>query len=87
VNKQPKRIVVGTKVFARKVYPLYRPENATLGREVNILLTDDEALNLARHLTQAARVCKELTVKAMRKPAVKKADHHVTVTYEARMKK
>lgn len=83
----PKRICVGSRIYARAVYPKFGSPKSTSAEEINILLTDDEALNLARHLVQAARECKELTVKAMRKPSVRMKTHHVTVTYEPRMKK
>jgi hypothetical protein len=45
---------------------------------VDIVLSDDEALNLARHLVQAARVAKELTIMPRRKPSIKKGNHLVT---------
>ncbi len=57
------------------------------GKEVNILLSDDEALNLAWYLIQGARESKEMTIMALRKASVGKKDHRVTVTYEPRMKK
>ncbi len=84
---KPKRITVGSKIYAKAVYPRHGSDKSADAKEVNILMTDDEALNLARHLVQAARCCKEMTLKAMRIPSTKKKDHHVPVTYEPRMRK
>lgn len=74
-------------MFAKAVYPLHGSSKSADAKEVNILLTDDEALNIARYLVQAAREATEITLKAMRTPSVKKHDHSVTVTYEPRMRK
>ena len=82
-----KRITVGSRIYAKAVYPKFGSVKSANAKEVNILLTDDEALNLARYLIQAARVSKELTIMAVRKPSVNKGDHRVTVTYEPRVKK
>lgn len=85
--KGPKRITVGSKIYARAVYPKWGSEKSASSKEVNILLSDDEALNLARYLVQAARSAKEMTLKAERKTSMRKKDHHLTVTYEPRVKK
>ncbi len=84
---QPKRITVASDVYATHVYPELGSSKSAKAVLVNIVLSDDEALKLARHLVQAARETKELTIAAKRKPSVKKADHLVTVTYEPRKKK
>ncbi len=85
--KEPKRKTVGTRIYAKHVYPKFGAETAANAAMVNIVFSDDEALNLARHLVQAARCAKELTLAAVRKPSVNKNDHSVTVTYETRMGK
>ena len=87
LKKDVKRIEVGPRIYAKAVYPKYGSPKAEHGKEVNILLTDDEALNLAWYLVQGARESKEMTIMASRKAAVRKNVHRVTVTYEPRMKK
>jgi hypothetical protein len=83
----PKRITVGSKIYATHVYPELGSSKSAKAKMVDIVLSDDEALNLARHLVQAARVAKEITVAGTRKPSVKSKKHHVAVTYEPRRKK
>jgi hypothetical protein len=85
--KETKRKTVGSRIYAKHVYPELGSEKSAAAVMVNLVLSDDEALNLARHLVQAARCAKELTLAAVRKPSVKKHDHAVTVTYEVRMEK
>lgn len=86
-TKKQKRYNVASTIRATHVYPeLGSPRSATAVL-VNIVLKDDEALNLARHLVQAAREARELTIAAARKPGVMNNLHTVTVTYEGRMKK
>jgi len=82
-----RRVTVGTRIYATHVYPKDGSDKAAAAQMVDIVLSDDEALNLARYLIQAARVSKELTVAAIRKPSAKKKLHHVTVTYEPRKSK
>ena len=82
-----RRKTVGSRIYAKHVYPEFGSDKSANSVMVNIVLSDDEALNLARHLVQAARCARELTLAAQRKPAVKKQDHSVTVTYEVRMEK
>jgi hypothetical protein len=84
---EPKRITVASNVYAAHVYPELASPKSANAVMVNIVLSDDEALNLARHLIQAARVTKQLTIAARRKPSVKNDTHLVTVTYEPRMRK
>ena len=84
---EPKRKTVGSKIYAKHVYPEFGSKKSTTAVMVDIVFSDDEALNLARHLIQTARCAKELTLAAMRKSSVKKNDHSVTVTYEPRMAK
>ena len=83
----PKRVTVGSKIYAKAVYPKHGSPKSADAKEVNILMTADEALNLARYLVQGARDSKEMTIKAMRTASKSKKDHHITVTYEPRMKK
>ena len=76
-------------VFARaaSIRASRRAEKAATAEHLNIVLEADEALNLARHLIQGARVAKELTVRVARKPAIKTERHAVSVTYETGKKK
>jgi len=85
--KEPRRKTVGSRIYATHVYPEFGSKKSANAVMVNIVLSDDEALNLARHLVQAARCAKELTLTALRKPSIKKHDHSVAVTYEIRMEK
>jgi len=86
-TKKQKRYSVASTVRATHVYPELGSSRSATATLVNIVLKDDEALNLARHLVQAARESRELTIAAVRKPGTKNNLHTVTVTYEARMKK
>ena len=85
--KESRRITVGSKIYATHVYPEAGSPKSANAQMVDLVLSDDEALNLARHLVQAARVTKELTIAGIRKPAVKTGLHHVTITYEPRKRK
>jgi len=84
---QPKRITVASHIYATHVYPGLASLKSAKADSVNIVLSDDEALNLARHLVQAARETKELTIMVKRKPSIKKDNHPMTVTYQPRKKK
>jgi len=57
---QSKRITVSARIYATHVYPRLDSVNSAKADRVNIVLSDDEALNLARHLVQAARETTEL---------------------------
>ena len=84
---KPRRITVGSRIYAKHVYPVFGSIKSANAQMIDLVLSDDEALNLARHLIQAARQAKELTIAGVRKPAVKSHLHTVTVTYEPRMRK
>jgi len=84
---QSKRITVSARIYAKHVYPGLNSVKSAKAYRVNIVLSDDEALNLARHLVQAARVATELTIMVNRKPSVRNGDHPVTATYQSRKKK
>jgi len=84
---ESRRITVGSRIYATHVYPESGSPKSANAQMIDIVLSDDEALNLARHLVQAARVAKELTIAGIRKPAVKSGLHHITVTYEPRKSK
>jgi hypothetical protein len=61
---QPKRINVASDIHATHVYPELGSPKSAKAVMVNIVLSDDEALNLARHLVQVA---KELTIMSQAK--------------------
>lgn len=83
----PVRKTVSSQIYANQVYPKMESPKSATAEYINILLGDDEALNLARHLIQSARESTELTIRVARKPAVKTSKHSVSVTYECRKKK
>ena len=83
----PVRKTISSKIYAKATYPkLDSPKSATADY-LNVVITDDEALNLAHHLVQGAKEAKEMTIRFARKPAVKTQLHSVSVTYETRMAK
>lgn len=84
---QSKRITVSARIYAKHVYPGLDSVKSAKAYRVNIVLSDDKALNLARHLVQAARYTTELTIMVNRKPSVRKGDHPMTVMYQSRKKK
>jgi len=50
VVTQSKRITVSARIYAKHVYPGLDSVKSAKAYRVNIVLSDDEALNLARHL-------------------------------------
>jgi hypothetical protein len=84
LNKVAVRKTVSSRIYAKATYPKLDSPKATTSVYLNVMFTDDEALNLARHLIQASREAMELTIKVIRKPARKTGLHNVSVTYETR---
>ena len=85
-KKKPVRKTVTATVRAKKVYPLFGSPKSD-SQYVNALLSEDEALNLAKNIIQAARESGELTIRLDRKAAKTTKLHSVTVTYEKRKRK
>lgn len=85
--KLKRRQTVGSRIYAIETYPKYGSAKSSSAEHVNVVLSDDEALNLARHLIQAAREAVEITAMFARIPAKKSGLHTVTVTYEVRKRK
>lgn len=86
-SKVPRRKTVSSKIYAIATYPKLGSLKEGTSKFINIVISDDEALNLARHLVQAAREAKEVTVLCLRTPAVKSGLHQITVTYDTRKAK
>ena len=82
-----KRITISSQIHAKRVYPKMESAKFSSAKIIDLLLTDDEALNLAQHLISASRQAKELTIAAVRKPSARTNQHLITVSYEPRMKK
>ena len=85
-KKKSVRTTVTATARAKKVYPLFGSSKSD-SQYVNALLSEDEALNLAKNILQAVRESDELTIRLDRKAAKKTKLHSVTVTYEKRKKK
>lgn len=79
-SKKKRRKTVGTDVRATKVYPLTGSSKSETA-DVNIMVSDSDALRLARHLIQAAMETCDITIRAIRTPG-KDGSHRVTLAYE-----
>lgn len=83
--KKKLRETVRTCIRAIAVYPkASSPKSKTA--DINIELSDGEALHLAEYLIEAARKSKKLTIRAIRKPSKTKL-HQITVTYAIKHEK
>ncbi|GEM_PF-3452447 len=82
-SNQKKRKTVGNDALARSVSPVLHSSKSNTA-DINIMLSDSDALKLARDLIQGAIESNLITIRVFRKPR-KDERHQVTVTYETDM--
>lgn len=73
---------VNSTIRANAVYPKHGSPKSADAEFVNVVLTDDEALNLAQYLIQASRESLEVNIRFARKAAKKTGLHGISITYD-----
>lgn len=81
------RKTVASQIRAKVVYPKFESPKKASAEFVNVVLSDDEALNLAKSLIQGSRDSHEINLRVSLKAAKKSGLHGMSVTYDEKQGK